>query len=80
MNSQPFDLVKVRLQTSEGVYKNTFDCFKQIVAKDGVFGLYRGMATPFASITPIFAVSFWVCLICNRECGRDNLYMSLLVL
>jgi solute carrier family 25 carnitine/acylcarnitine transporter 20/29 len=58
--SQPFDLVKVRLQTSEGIYKNTFDCFKQIIKKDGVFGLYRGMATPFASITPIFAVSFWV--------------------
>ncbi|KAG1220014.1 hypothetical protein G6F35_007019 [Rhizopus arrhizus] len=56
---QPFDLVKVRLQTSEGLYKNTFDCFKQIIKKDGVFGLYRGMATPFASITPIFAVSFW---------------------
>ncbi|KAI8978462.1 mitochondrial carrier domain-containing protein [Pilobolus umbonatus] len=56
---QPFDLVKVRLQTSEGVYKNTFDCFKQIIKKDGVLGLYRGMATPLASITPIFAVSFW---------------------
>jgi solute carrier family 25 carnitine/acylcarnitine transporter 20/29 len=58
--SQPFDLVKVRLQTSEGIYKNTADCFKQIVKKDGLFGLYRGMATPLASITPIFAVSFWV--------------------
>ncbi|ORE03225.1 carnitine transporter [Rhizopus azygosporus] len=56
---QPFDLVKVRLQTSEGVYKNTFDCFKQIIKKDGVLGLYRGMSAPLASITPIFAVSFW---------------------
>ncbi|KAI9248558.1 mitochondrial carrier domain-containing protein [Phascolomyces articulosus] len=56
---QPFDLVKVRLQTSEGIYKNTFDCFKQIIKNDGVLGLYRGMATPLASITPIFAVSFF---------------------
>ncbi|CEG74572.1 Putative Solute carrier family 25, member 46 [Rhizopus microsporus] len=56
---QPFDLVKVRLQTSEGIYKNTFDCFKQIIKKDGVLGLYRGMSAPLASITPIFAVSFW---------------------
>ncbi|KAI9318704.1 mitochondrial carrier domain-containing protein [Dichotomocladium elegans] len=55
----PFDLVKVRLQTSHGLYKNTFDCFKQTIARDGVLGLYRGMATPLASITPIFAVSFW---------------------
>lgn len=59
-HSQPFDLVKVRLQTTEGVYKNTADCFKQIVKKDGLTGLYRGMATPLASVTPIFAVSFWV--------------------
>ena len=58
--SQPFDLVKVRLQTSEGIYKNTFDCFKQIIKSDGLVGLYRGMATPLASITPIFAVSFFV--------------------
>ncbi|KAG2221352.1 hypothetical protein INT45_012398 [Circinella minor] len=56
---QPFDLVKVRLQTSEGIYKNTFDCFKQIIKSDGALGLYRGMATPLASITPIFAVSFF---------------------
>ncbi|KAG1435630.1 hypothetical protein G6F56_013900 [Rhizopus delemar] len=61
---QPFDLVKVRLQTSEGLYKSTFDCFQQIIKKDGVVGLYRGMATPFASITPIFAVSFWVRIKC----------------
>ncbi|KAL9541776.1 hypothetical protein MBANPS3_008931 [Mucor bainieri] len=66
---QPFDLVKVRLQTSEGVYKNTADCFKQIVKKDGIFGLYRGMATPLASITPIFAVSFW-----SYDLGKKIVY------
>ncbi|CDS03726.1 hypothetical protein LRAMOSA01127 [Lichtheimia ramosa] len=59
MVGQPFDLVKVRMQTSHGLYKNTFDCFKQIIKNDGVLGLYRGMATPLASITPIFAVSFF---------------------
>ncbi|KAI8061164.1 mitochondrial carrier domain-containing protein [Gongronella butleri] len=56
---QPFDLVKVRLQTTEGVYSGTMDCFKQIIKKDGVLGLYRGMSAPLASITPIFAVSFF---------------------
>ncbi|KAG2202302.1 mitochondrial carrier domain-containing protein [Mucor mucedo] len=66
---QPFDLVKVRLQTSEGVYKNTADCFKQIVKKDGLTGLYRGMATPLASITPIFAVSFW-----SYDLGKKLVY------
>ncbi|OBZ89850.1 Mitochondrial carnitine/acylcarnitine carrier protein [Choanephora cucurbitarum] len=66
---QPFDLVKVRLQTSQGVYKNTADCFKQIVKNDGILGLYRGMATPFASITPIFAVSFW-----SYDLGKKIVY------
>ncbi|ORX49513.1 mitochondrial carrier [Hesseltinella vesiculosa] len=56
---QPFDLVKVRMQTTEGVYSGTLDCFKQIIKKDGVTGLYRGMSAPLASITPIFAVSFF---------------------
>ncbi|KAF7729129.1 carnitine transporter [Apophysomyces ossiformis] len=66
---QPFDLVKVRLQTSEGLYKNTADCFKQIIKKDGVLGLYRGMATPLASITPIFAVSFF-----SYDLGKKIVY------
>ncbi|KAI8391676.1 mitochondrial carrier domain-containing protein [Radiomyces spectabilis] len=66
---QPFDLLKVRMQTSEGVYKNTADCFKQILKKDGVLGLYRGMATPLASITPIFAVSFW-----SYDLGKKIVY------
>jgi solute carrier family 25 carnitine/acylcarnitine transporter 20/29 len=57
---QPFDLVKVRLQTTEGIYKSTFDCFAQTVKKDGITGLYRGMSTPLVGVTPIFAVSFWV--------------------
>lgn len=80
--SQPFDLVKVRLQTSEGVYKNTADCFKQIVKKDGIFGLYRGMATPLASITPIFAVSFWVSHLIwfNREREREEYGIDTLML
>lgn len=67
--SQPFDLVKVRMQTSHGLYKNTFDCFKQILKRDGVLGLYRGMATPLASVTPIFAVSFW-----SYDLGKKMVY------
>lgn len=32
---------------------------KKIIAKDGVRGLYRGMAAPITGVTPIFAVCFW---------------------
>ncbi|KAI8971691.1 mitochondrial carrier domain-containing protein [Mycotypha africana] len=68
---QPFDLVKVRLQTSEGVYKSTADCFKQIIKNDGILGLYRGMAAPLASITPIFAVSFF-----SYDLGKKMCYAA----
>ncbi|KAF9350936.1 carnitine transporter [Mortierella sp. AD094] len=56
----PFDFAKVRIQTSpNGTYTGTLDVFKQAVKADGFRGLYRGMATPLVSVTPIFAVSFW---------------------
>lgn len=47
----PFDTVKVNLQTQDPKnlkYKGTFDCFKSIIAKESVRGLYKGMASPMA--------------------------------
>lgn len=64
------------MQTSHGLYKNTFDCFKQIIKNDGVLGLYRGMATPLASITPIFAVSFFVSIHKDGNIGKEVLMMN----
>ncbi|KAF9114654.1 carnitine transporter [Mortierella sp. AM989] len=52
--------VLVRIQTgANGAYTGTLDVFKQTLKADGFRGLYRGMATPLVSVTPIFAVSFW---------------------
>ncbi|CAM0143210.1 carnitine transporter [Umbelopsis sp. WA50703] len=68
---QPFDLVKVRLQTTEGIYKSTFDCFAQTIKKDGILGLYRGMSTPLVGVTPIFAVSFW-----SYDLGKKLVYAA----
>jgi len=57
---QPFDLIKVRLQTApEGTYTGMVDATKKLLAKDGFRGLYRGMGPPLVGITPIFAISFW---------------------
>ncbi|KAG7275205.1 hypothetical protein CRUP_012993 [Coryphaenoides rupestris] len=46
----PIDLVKTRMQNQrtsgslvgELMYKNSLDCFRQVVRYEGVFGLYRG--------------------------------------
>ena len=56
-NKQPFDTLKVRLQTSNQ-YKGLLDCFRQTVAKDGILSLYRGMSAPLLGVSPMFALSF----------------------
>lgn len=56
----PFDLVKVRLQTTSGVYSGAFDCVRKTIAREGmVRGLYAGVSAPLVGVTPMFAVSFW---------------------
>uniref|UniRef100_H3DB03 cAMP-dependent protein kinase type II-alpha regulatory subunit n=1 Tax=Tetraodon nigroviridis TaxID=99883 RepID=H3DB03_TETNG len=62
----PLDTIKVRLQTQPKakpgetlLYRGTFDCFKKTLAKEGVRGLYKGMAAPIIGVTPMFAVCFF---------------------
>jgi solute carrier family 25 carnitine/acylcarnitine transporter 20/29 len=54
----PFDTTKVKLQTSNE-YQSAMDCVKRTIAREGIKGLYRGMATPLVFVTPLFAVCFW---------------------
>ncbi|XP_064488066.1 mitochondrial carnitine/acylcarnitine carrier protein-like isoform X1 [Ornithodoros turicata] len=61
----PLDTIKVRLQTmpkpapgQPPLYTGTFDCAKKTVVKEGVLGLYKGMAAPLVGVTPMFAVCF----------------------
>jgi mitochondrial ornithine carrier protein len=46
----PFDTVKVRLQSRPDTisqwYTGPIDCFKQMIAKEGFGGLYRGLSAP----------------------------------
>ncbi|XP_074053991.1 mitochondrial carnitine/acylcarnitine carrier protein [Macrotis lagotis] len=62
----PLDTVKVRLQTQPKnlpgqppLYSGTFDCFKKTLFREGIRGLYRGMAAPLVGSTPMFAVCFF---------------------
>lgn len=62
----PLDTIKVRLQTmpkpapgQPPLFKGTWDCARKTVAKEGVLGLYKGMAAPLTGVAPIFAMSFF---------------------
>lgn len=59
----PFDTIKVHLQTQDArnpMYRGTLHCFKSLVAKNGVSGLYRGISSPLAGVAAINAIIFGV--------------------
>ncbi|KAG5726125.1 hypothetical protein E4T56_gene2939 [Termitomyces sp. T112] len=43
----PFELVKIKLQDKTSTFKGPMDVVKQIIAKEGVLGLYAGMESTF---------------------------------
>jgi solute carrier family 25 carnitine/acylcarnitine transporter 20/29 len=55
LTGQPFDTIKVRLQSS-GNYSSTFDCVKQTISKEGLLALYKG------TLSPLFGISFCVAI------------------
>ncbi|CAD5221926.1 unnamed protein product [Bursaphelenchus okinawaensis] len=70
MVGHPFDTVKVRLQTmptpkpgEKPLYAGTLDCFRSTIAKDGITGLYKGMAAPLVGVSPLFALFFGGCAV-----------------
>uniref|UniRef100_A0AAG5DTK0 Mitochondrial carnitine/acylcarnitine carrier protein n=1 Tax=Anopheles atroparvus TaxID=41427 RepID=A0AAG5DTK0_ANOAO len=59
----PFDTVKVHLQTQNHrnpLYRGTYDCFRKIIIREGVHGLYRGMSSPMAGVAVVNAIVFGV--------------------
>lgn len=60
---QPFDTVKVRLQTqstTNPVYKGMMDCVRQTKAKEGLGGFYKGTMTPLVGIGACVSIQFVV--------------------
>ena len=55
----PFDLVKVRIQTSGSANASVFGMLRKTFAMDGVMGIYRGVSAPLVATSPMYAVSFW---------------------
>ena len=76
----PFDLVKVRLQTSErGVYTGAMDVVRKTVAKEGLArGLYAGVSAPLVGVTPMCELTYFQTR-CKSNTGRRVLmYVQLL--
>lgn len=71
----PFDTVKVNLQTQDPKnlqYRGTFDCFKSIIVKESVRGLYKGMASPMAGVAMVNALVFGVYGNIQRHCTNPE--------
>jgi solute carrier family 25 citrate transporter 1 len=53
MGNNPFDVVKTRMQgTKASQYKNTLDCFKQIIKNEGFRAFYAGVVPRLGRVVP----------------------------
>eukprot|EP00606_Chrysophyceae_sp_TOSAG23-5_P000288 GSChrysophyteH2.ASY1.ANO1.12.1 assembled CDS len=56
----PIDMIKTRLQNQRSAYNGAFDCFKKIIQKEGVRGLYRGITPQLMGVAPEKAIKLTV--------------------
>jgi len=50
LTGQPFDTLKVRLQTNPQVYKTTIQALKLTIQQEGISALYKGTMAPLAGV------------------------------
>lgn len=56
---QPFDIVKVRIQTApRGTYSSPLDCATKLLKADGPKGFYKGTLTPLLGIGACVSIQF----------------------
>ncbi|XP_030384365.1 mitochondrial basic amino acids transporter isoform X2 [Scaptodrosophila lebanonensis] len=75
----PLDTVKVHLQTDDPKnpkYRGTFHCFKTILMKDDIRGLYRGISSPMSGIGLVNAIVFGVYGNVQRLSDEPNSLLS----
>ncbi|OMJ20507.1 putative mitochondrial carrier [Smittium culicis] len=56
---QPFDTIKVRMQTQPNLYTGTLDCLKKLIKADGVLGLYKGTTSPLMGVGLCVSIQFF---------------------
>ncbi|KAI8967215.1 mitochondrial carrier domain-containing protein [Mycotypha africana] len=72
---QPFDTVKVRLQTQSAtnpLYNGMLDCVKKTRAKEGIAGFYKGTMTPLVGIGACVSIQFVVLEAMKRHFASVN--------
>lgn len=72
---QPFDIIKVRLQTSSQ-YRNALDAATQIWTKEGPLAFYKGTLTPLVGIGACVSVQFGAFGYARRQFETYNLSKS----
>ncbi|CAO3659400.1 Mitochondrial carrier protein ymc2 [Rhizopus azygosporus] len=72
---QPFDTVKVRLQTqstTNPLYSGMMDCVKKTRANEGITGFYKGTMTPLVGIGACVSIQFVVLEAMKRYFSRNE--------
>ncbi|KAI8614436.1 putative YMC1-protein of the mitochondrial carrier family [Chytriomyces sp. MP71] len=72
LTGQPFDTVKVRLQTQSDQYKNMVDCVKKTLSQEGPAGFYKGALTPLIGIGACVSIQFSVLEATKRHFVNQN--------
>ncbi|KAF5292582.1 hypothetical protein FQA39_LY13915 [Lamprigera yunnana] len=71
----PLDTVKVHLQTQDASnpkYKGTLHCFRSLLVKDGIRGIYKGISSPLVGVAAINAIVFGVYGNAQRHSSDPN--------
>lgn len=70
---QPFDIVKVRMQTApKGTYAGMFDCAGGILKNEGPLAFYKGTLTPLLGIGVCVSIQFGALEYTKRYFGEQN--------
>ena len=77
---QPFDTVKVRLQTQSAanpMYSSVVDCVRKTMAQEGPLALYKGTLTPLLAISLCVSIQFGTLDMCKKYFGQGGKELTL---
>ena len=55
---QPFDIIKVRMQTQSSLYGSMMDCVKKTYVNEGILAFYKGTLSPLIGISACVSIQF----------------------